>query len=425
MALGQYVSARSSRDDFQAIGCRFWTIKHSFYADMGGFVLHPSGWKQFPVSAKQLCYLVAHGYIDFPELKKEEIGDKDKADGLARFVTSCQIIWFSLNVIARPTQRLAVSTLEMTTIGFIFCTLGVNICWKNKPMDVFTPTPLRCNYTMEQILETRTSENAPAPNAASQEAGTQHVAPQDVDSVNASPRKDATQTTVCQSATPQAVIPRSARKSFPTTPLDFVSRDEWTATLLWKYNVNILRKLRIVRQRDKVWPAQRTSSFNFPKLPRGAAGLTVILTMLYSAIFMAAWNFEFPSAMERLLWRISSSMTICLTIAMGLVEVLPTTLEKARNEKPPDVEAEKGILTRFDHACRGAMRRFEAKRINNSPLNDPNQDVPLKSVLFTLPICAAYTVCRVYILIEDIIGLRALPASAFQTVNWTSFWPHF
>lgn len=344
---------------------------------------------------------------------------------LGRFVTSCQIIWFSLNVIARPTKQLAVSSLEMTTIGFIFCTLGVNISWKNKPMDVYTPTPLRCDYTMDQILETRTSEDAPAQNAAAQEAVPQHAAPQEVDPVNASPQKAATQTAVSQSATPQTVIPRSARKSFPMTPLDFVSREEWTATLLWRYNVNILRKLRIVRQRDKVWPAQRISSFNFPKLPRGAAGFTLFLGMLYSAIFMAAWNFEFPSAMERLLWRISSSMTICLTITMGLVKILPSVLEKARNEKLPDGEAEKGILTRFGHACRGAIRRFEAKKINNSPLNDPNQDIPLKTFLFTLPICAAYTVCRVYILVEDIIGLRALPASAFQTVNWTSFWPHF
>lgn len=57
---------------------------------MGGFVLKAKqGNKEitFPVNAKQLFYLINKGYLEYPQLRKEEIQDKNKADGLARFVT--------------------------------------------------------------------------------------------------------------------------------------------------------------------------------------------------------------------------------------------------------------------------------------------------------------------------------------------------
>ena len=56
---------------------------------MGGFVLKvEQGNKEitFPVNSKQLFYLIDKGYLEYPQIRKEEIQDKNKADGLARFV---------------------------------------------------------------------------------------------------------------------------------------------------------------------------------------------------------------------------------------------------------------------------------------------------------------------------------------------------
>jgi hypothetical protein len=57
---------------------------------MGGFLLKvEQGNKEitFPVNSKQLFYLINKGYLEYPKLREEEIQDKNKADGLARFVT--------------------------------------------------------------------------------------------------------------------------------------------------------------------------------------------------------------------------------------------------------------------------------------------------------------------------------------------------
>lgn len=36
-------------------------------------------------------------------------------------------------------------------------------------------------------------------------------------------------------------------------------------------------------------------------------------------------------------------------------------------------------------------------------------------------ICPAYCLSRAYILIEDLVNLRALPLSAYVSINWSGF----
>ena len=57
---------------------------------MGGFVLQVKQCSKgiiFPINSKQIFYLINKDYLEYPKLKKEEIQDKNKADGLVRFVT--------------------------------------------------------------------------------------------------------------------------------------------------------------------------------------------------------------------------------------------------------------------------------------------------------------------------------------------------
>jgi hypothetical protein len=52
---------------------------------MGGFVIQAPDLKyEIPLDAEQLFFLVKHKYVEYPRLRKEDIDDKNKADGLAR-----------------------------------------------------------------------------------------------------------------------------------------------------------------------------------------------------------------------------------------------------------------------------------------------------------------------------------------------------
>lgn len=45
-----------------------------------------------------------------------------------------------------------------------------------------------------------------------------------------------------------------------------------------------------------------------------------------------------------------------------------------------------------------------------------------------IPICTVSLLCygaaRVFIVIESFISMRSLPVGSYETVLWTSFWPH-
>ncbi|KAL8992060.1 MAG: hypothetical protein Q9169_007405 [Polycauliona sp. 2 TL-2023] len=79
-ASGQWASARRSTVDMRNLGFEGWTMVHAYYADSGGFQLHTKDTASFPVTAKQLHYLVQKGHMSIPNITRKEIWDKIKAD---------------------------------------------------------------------------------------------------------------------------------------------------------------------------------------------------------------------------------------------------------------------------------------------------------------------------------------------------------
>jgi hypothetical protein len=295
------------------------------------------------------------------------------------------MIWFTLNVIARPTQGLALTTLEITTMAFVFSTVGTCFCWRWKPMDVTTTISVEGTTTMEQI----THDAGPAISG-----------------------------------------------QYKNSPLDFLGPHDWIMTLLWRFNVNILRRLGLIRKSPKVWRARRLTSFNFPAISHVSGLFILCFGMAYSAIFLAAWNFTFPSSTEALLWRICASVVFGLTPVVGVVEILSI---KSGRQRHVEVGMPQGFAIPSQQHPRASQQASQNRATPNqvqTAKSDPSKSsarlsvlstsgLPLRALRFTEPIAAIYTTCRLFILVEDIIGLRALPASAFQTVNWTAYWPHF
>ena len=129
-----------------------WTMRHAFFADMGGIRLHCPDFVPFPVDSQQLLYLIDKGHLQYPELDTATIWDKNKADGFARAITLVQITWFSIQCLGRGIQHLALSTIELSTLSFIFCTMGTLFFCAHKPLDVGTPIVLACPTRLEEIL---------------------------------------------------------------------------------------------------------------------------------------------------------------------------------------------------------------------------------------------------------------------------------
>jgi hypothetical protein len=122
-ALGQYLSAQRSVKEFEESGFSGWTLKHGFFADMGGFVLDPPDFVPIPLNVVQVHYLVCEEHLDFEDvlLSPSAISDKNKFDGVSRLIAASQLSWTVLNIAARAAQGMAITTLEISTIGFVFC----------------------------------------------------------------------------------------------------------------------------------------------------------------------------------------------------------------------------------------------------------------------------------------------------------------
>ncbi|KAK0710086.1 hypothetical protein B0T26DRAFT_861322 [Lasiosphaeria miniovina] len=126
---------------------RLWTMTHSFYATMGGFVLNTAQEGQDPyIPGSPRLYLLPEGTAALakmgllPPVSKDYILDKSNADGLAKLIVVAQSGWFTLQLLTRWAMKLPVTPLELTTMAHAVCALATYFLWWEKPLDICDPT---------------------------------------------------------------------------------------------------------------------------------------------------------------------------------------------------------------------------------------------------------------------------------------------
>ena len=242
-----------------------WTMRHAFYADMGGLRLDCPDFTPFPIDSQQTVYLIRNGYLEYPNIKERAIWDKNKADGFARFLCLVQITWFAIQAFGRCAQHLALSTFELSTLAFIFCTINTFFFLRHKPLDVETPIALQSTRKLEEIL-TRAGDQA--------------------------------------------------RERYNDTPLDFIRPQTRTTSLIAPFWFGMRAVFRWGSKRGTL-PVMTFSNTD-PVPPRGMQISDIIyvnfFALAYYSIHLAAWHFTFPTPVERMLWRTTSLTLLGLLI---------------------------------------------------------------------------------------------------------------
>jgi hypothetical protein len=80
----------------------------------------------------------AHRFL--PNISKEHIQDKSKADPLVKTIVCLQATWFCIQCIGRFASGLPLSLLELNTLAHALCTLLIYLLWWDKPFDIEEPT---------------------------------------------------------------------------------------------------------------------------------------------------------------------------------------------------------------------------------------------------------------------------------------------
>ncbi|KAL8818127.1 MAG: hypothetical protein Q9223_003168 [Gallowayella weberi] len=330
-----------------------WTIRHAFYANMGGFVLQPRESAAFPINGKQLHWLIKRGYVEYPKMTAKEVWDKSKADGFQKSLTCLQTAWFIIQIVGRAIQKLPITTLEITTLSFVLCTLAMFSQWANKPLDVESPTILTSSKSIAEILI---------------EAG----------SVASQPYKE--------------------------TPLDFI--DNQSPSWLTEVQPHLR-----FRAGPRMRPLPRFTNDRFPVIGAGPDAVFLFLfTMAYCGLHFAAWDFDFPTSVERYLWRVASIAICACAFIFWVCETYQDGHRLGRWER--------WYAKIFHDKRNGRIDTMEKLRRNR-------RFIPVWEVIVMTPVTVVYTLARTYIVVEVFLSQRSLPIGAFNSVQWSEFVPHF
>ena len=388
-ALGEWQSASASVVRFRNLRQDDrWTMKHAFYADMGGFALRTRDGVVFFLDSKQIAWLLEHGCISATQFEQtflldpKSIDDRNKSDTFVRILAIGQTLWFTINCIARGVQGLGLTTLEITTIGIIVDSVLVYYVWRYKPADIDTAVVVDSDMDLNDILIKEEDENA-------------------------------------------------RNQPWFRAPLDFVSREVWSFGLLHHYQMNMFKRQ---GRRSCSQPNSMGRRSDNDTLP--VTGKLMAVGIFFGFVFIGnnfiAWNFTFPTRTERLSWRICScGLAILSAVALtgnelgyGVHRV--ERMQARVRQHRADLE-QCNIPGKKSTPKERALYRFKClamKIRNNSPEKDPSRDVSLNFVIAGLSVLVMYSSFRLFILVEDVIAFRALPQKTYATVNWPGLIPH-
>jgi len=121
-----------------------FTLLHGFYLGMMGVryrVGEEGGYRT--LWPGQYAWLLNNGLVSWDDhkswgLSKEDIQDKNKADGLVKLTALLQALWFTLQSIVRMAHGLPLAPLETMTLAYVFNAFVTYGCWWAKPKDIAT-----------------------------------------------------------------------------------------------------------------------------------------------------------------------------------------------------------------------------------------------------------------------------------------------
>jgi hypothetical protein len=222
--------------------------------EMPGYDDIPDQDSLFYLDAQALCKLRRTKIIPkLPSITEGELEDKSKNDSFVKAIAIVQISWATLQIIARTARKLPISQLELAVLAFAACAVVIYGLYWTKPNGI------RCTTTILQY---------------------QH--------------------------------------QIPLETLPKIKRSEYDSFVRWFFTKNELGWQGPIRN-------DSTST-------NGDGGLQLLTAMtlgavLFCGIHVAAWNFTFPTRTETIFWRCASIYATAFMPTLLVLGVITPSLE--------------------------------------------------------------------------------------------------
>ncbi|KAJ7681023.1 hypothetical protein DFH06DRAFT_1405873 [Mycena polygramma] len=347
------------------------SLTHGFFFCMGGFVSRSD---EHPITTLEQLYprdarLGTRYRDDIRRIRREDIMDKSKGDGLSKGLALFQGLWFILQIIARFAQRLPVSELEVATLAFAVVNLFTWLLWWHKPLDVQEPILIGPAATTDPPLyilpAVKTSSLCPRLDL---DLGASNLTPllsifvrePEVPAIQLQPVSMPVPVLHCS---PAPGIPQhNARHDLI---FDAVFRGPVQGTYT-HYDPRISTCV------PEFWSSHEE--------PAHSSFAAMAVGVVFGAIHCAAWSAAFPTTLERILWRVCAVVMAAYPAALLIPHGLAALLKRRAH----------------DH-------------------------VPLTVQLVGVGL---YSGCRVILLVLVFTTLRRVDQGWLLDVDWTAYIPH-
>jgi len=117
-----------------------WELEHGFLVVMGGMGITSA--EQNPEILDHGSTLTPYGALTFakagvlPEVDKERIVGRSKADSLGKTLVCLQALWMVVQTVSRKVAGLPITLLELNTLAHVACAVIMYFIWWKKPQNV-------------------------------------------------------------------------------------------------------------------------------------------------------------------------------------------------------------------------------------------------------------------------------------------------
>ncbi|GKZ55575.1 hypothetical protein AnigIFM49718_000652 [Aspergillus niger] len=293
----------------------------------------------------------------------EEINDRSKTDMFFRLLAVGQIIWVVIQIISRWAYDLAVTQLEVTVVAFAFCAVGMYIVNHGKPKGVEYPILFDYPGSKEALVKELQELTLPEPGEEhstwkfykckycneeriQREGGTSSTNRKSSDG-NDKNHESANRTESINSRS--ETMSRKGRDANPDIEGSVAVAKRATRKMIWTSSLNtftaIIKEIREILEsdRDPGDPIGNGFIDESEGLNESSNTLTdlwmFIGSMIFGGIHLIAWDFQFPTTVEKYLWWAASLWcTACVPTCTMLyfMFVLLEKVENALNEATKD-----------------------------------------------------------------------------------------
>jgi len=411
-----------------------WTISTTFYAISGAVILVDDYDKDLTMGAHAIFELANSDAAALRPIQRAALQDSGKASVLAKVITCAQAFWFCSQCIARLSQNMAISLIELNTFAHCISAFFIYAFWWHKPYDVeahvYIDHPLLLQeYLLSQIIrDTRSIGDSEQCDIF--EKGIDGKSPTLVTRITLLKKKELSHRMVVhQKIKPGATIPGTGFTLLQTNNVAGSSSYDLAlshaALVFWKrlwrlrYNLRLRPRLRgSTDARTTVCLRARNLDEHFiayaASWDSGNPWVPIVLTLTfltYGGVHLLAWQYNFQTKADGLMWKIASVTTASSGLILVATEItlfMTTSIGTFVIHEQVDGE---NFWDQYSRRWRLLWRLVGLAVIFASFL--------LCALLFGFEIIA-----RSFLIIESFRALPNSPSSVYEIPRWTAYLPH-